>query len=79
MSVDEALHAVIVEHLRASGEPVREAFLYERIGGASASTPEHFMDGLIALEVEGRVHVHPVHDEVEDPAPFQPRFWRIAA
>jgi len=78
MSVDEALHAAILDHLRASDEPVREAFLYERITGSSAPTPDHFVAALVFLEVEGRVHVHPVHDEVKDPAPFQPRFWRIA-
>ncbi len=41
---------------------MREASLYERIGGASASTPEHFMHAPIALEVDGRVHVNPVYD-----------------
>ncbi len=79
MSVDGELHAAILDHLRASGEPVREASLYARIAGSSAPTPDHFMAALVFLEVEGRVHVHPVHDEVQDPAPFQPRFWRIAA
>ncbi len=78
MSVDEALHAAILDHLRASGEPVREASLYARIAVARVPTPDHFVAVLVFLEVEGRVHVHPVHDEVKDPAPFQPRFWRIA-
>lgn len=73
---DDALHATILEHLRASGEPVREAFLYERIGGADAATPDHFIAALVRLEVEGHVHVDPVHDQFKDPAPFQPRFWR---
>jgi len=31
----------------------------------------------VRLEVDGRLHVDPVHDEVKDPAPFQPRYWRI--
>ena len=72
-----ALHAAIIAHLRSAGEPVREAYLYERVGGASTATPELFLGALVRLEVEGHVHVDPVHDEVNDPAPFQPRFWRI--
>ena len=74
---DDQLHALITDHLRASGEPVREAFLFERIGGAATCTPEHFQDALLRLEVEGHVHMDPVHDEHRDPAPFQPRFWRV--
>ena len=70
------LHAAIIEHLRTAGEPVRESYLYERIGGEDAATAQIFLDALVRLEVEGRVHVDPVHDEVRDPAPFQPRFWR---
>lgn len=73
---DDALHAMILEHLRASGEPVREAFLYERVGGAATCAPQHFIDALVRLEVEGHVHVDPVHDAFKDPEPFQPRFWR---
>jgi hypothetical protein len=71
------LHAVILDHLRSAGEPVRESFLYERIGGADLATPDMYLAALVRLEVDGRLHVDPVHDEVKDPAPFQPRFWRI--
>lgn len=73
---DDALHATIIDHLRASGEPVREAFLYERVGGADVATPQHFIDALLRLEVEGHLHMDPVHDERRDPPPFQPRYWR---
>jgi hypothetical protein len=71
------LHAAILDHLRSAGEPVREAFLFERIGGSDLATPDLYLAALVRLEVDGRVHVDPVHDEVKDPAPFQPRFWRI--
>jgi hypothetical protein len=71
------LHADILDHLRSSGEPVREAYLYERICADLAVGPQTFVDALVRLEVEGHLHVDPVHDEVRDPAPFQPRFWRI--
>lgn len=71
------LHASILEHLRDSGEPVREAYLYERVCAGVAVEPGQFVDALVRLEVEGRVHVDPVHDEVRDQPPFQPRFWRI--
>ena len=72
------VEAAIEQHLRASGEPVREAFLYERVraDGVDAS-PDDFVAVLVRLEVEGRVHMDPVHDEVRDPEPFAPRFWRI--
>lgn len=72
-----ALHAAIIRHLRGAGEPVREAYLYERVAQTETTSPERFVDALVRLEVEGRVHVDPVHDEVTGPAPFQPRFWRI--
>ena len=71
------LHAAIISHLRSADEPVREAYLYERVGGDALASPDLFLDALVRLEVEGHVHVDPVHDVVKDPAPFQPRFWRI--
>ena len=78
LAPDQALHAVIIKHLRASGEPVREAYLYERVGPQSSGSPEHFVDALLRLEVEGHVHLDPARDDsVHDPAPFQPRYWRI--
>lgn len=74
----ERVEAGITKHLRASGEPVREAFLYERVraDGVDVSGAE-FITVLLRLEVEGHLHMDPVHDERRDPAPFEPRFWRI--
>jgi hypothetical protein len=75
---DQALHAVIIEHLRASGEPVREAHLYERVGADAAGSPQHFVDALLRLEVEGHLHLDPARDDsIHDPDPFQPRYWRV--
>lgn len=72
------IEAAIEQHLRASGEPVREAFLYERVRADGIDMPgQEFIDVLMRLEVEGHVHMDPVHDELRDPAPFEPRFWRI--
>ena len=72
------IEAAIERHLRASGEPVREAFLYERVSADGiAVAPDDFVAVLVRLEVEGHVHMDPVHDEVRDPEPFAPRFWRI--
>lgn len=72
------IEAAIERHLRASGEPVREAFLYERVKGDGIDVaPDDFVAVLVRLEVEGHVHMDPVHDEVRDPEPFAPRFWRI--
>ncbi len=78
MAPDQPLHAVTIEHLRASGEPVREAYLYERVGGESVGSPEHFVDALLRLKVEGHIHLDPAGDDsLDDPDPFQPRYWRI--
>ncbi|MGA0068607.1 MAG: hypothetical protein ACO3PB_04020 [Miltoncostaeaceae bacterium] len=72
------IEAAIERHLRASGEPVREAFLYERVSADGIDVaPDDFIAALVRLEVEGRLHVDPVHDEVRDSDPFAPRFWRI--
>ncbi len=78
LAPDQALHAVITKHLRASGEPVREAYLYERVGAQAAGSPEHFVRALLSLEIEGHVQLDPARDDsIDDPAPFQPRYWRI--
>lgn len=72
------VEAAIERHLRASGEPVRESFLYERVRADDIDvTGDDFVTVLMRLEVEGHVHMDPVHDEMRDPAPFAPRFWRI--
>lgn len=68
----------VLRHLRASGEPVREAFLFERVRADGVDVDgEGFIAVLMRMEVEGHVHVDPARDEVRDPAPFQPRFWRV--
>lgn len=68
----------VLRHLRASGEPVREAFLFERVRADGMDVDgDGFIAVLMRMEVEGHVHVDPARDEVHDPAPFQPRFWRV--
>lgn len=68
----------VLRHLRASGEPVREAFLFERVLADGVDVDgDGFIAVLMRMEVEGHVHVDPARDEVRDPAPFQPRFWRV--
>ncbi|MBL6634106.1 MAG: hypothetical protein ISP32_06940 [Thermoleophilia bacterium] len=68
----------VLRHLRASGEPVREAFLFERVRADGVDVDgEAFIAVLMRMEVEGHVHVDPARDEVRDPQPFQPRFWRV--
>ncbi|MFM8826392.1 MAG: hypothetical protein ACKORG_06785 [Actinomycetota bacterium] len=74
----DEVQAAIERHLRASGEPVREAFLYERVRSDGVDIGgDDFIALLLRLEVQGHMHMDPVHDEVRDPAPFEPRFWRI--
>lgn len=68
----------VLRHLRASGEPVREAFLFERVRAEGVDVDgDGFIAVLMRMEVEGHVHVDPARDEVRDPRPFQPRFWRV--
>jgi hypothetical protein len=74
-----AVEEAITRHLRASGEPVREAFLYERVreDGVEVSGDD-FIAVLLRLEVGGHLRVDPVHDDrAADPEPFAPRYWRI--
>jgi hypothetical protein len=74
----KSIENAVMRHLRASGEPVREAFLYERVraDGVDADGAE-FVAVLMRMEVKGHIHVDTARDEVRDPAPFQPRFWRV--
>lgn len=75
--VNQIEHAALA-HLRAAGEPVREAFLYERVRADGVQVAgDDFIAVMMRLEVEGHVHVDPARDQVRDPAPFQPRFWRV--
>ena len=73
------LDSIVLDALRAAGEPVRESVLYERVEarGADAS-PARFLAALERLAELGHVHVAfdrelPVHD----PEPFQARSWRV--
>lgn len=79
--MDERVNQVeqaVLRHLRASGEPVREAVLYERVRADGVDVGgDGFVAVLMRMEVEGHVHVDPARDALHDPAPFQPRFWRI--
>lgn len=69
----------ITRHLRASGEPVREAFLYERVRADGVDVSgEDFIGVLLRLEVEGHLRVDPLRDDRRaDPDPFEPRYWRV--
>lgn len=68
-----------MEALRAAGEPVREAVLYERVlsRGADAE-PADFIASLERLATRGHVRVNVEHDlPAHDPEPFAPRFWSV--
>lgn len=68
-------------HLRHSGEPVREAVLFERVrGDVPDLAPEELLGALEGLAARGRLHVTVEHDwPARDPEPFEPRFWRVVA
>jgi hypothetical protein len=73
------LDGIVLDALRAAGEPVREAVLYERVvARGSDAGPERFLAALERLAELGHAHVAfdrelPAHD----PDPFQPRAWRV--
>jgi hypothetical protein len=71
--------AATLSHLRAAGEPVREAFLFERVhSDVPGLQGEQFISVLLRLEVEGHVRVDTVRDDaLPDPEPFAPRYWRV--
>jgi hypothetical protein len=74
------LSEVILDVLRNAGEPVREALLYDRVSGRVTLPPsaERFIDVASHLVVEGRVRIDVEHElEFDDPAPFEPRYYRI--
>lgn len=81
MDLDDTrqVEAAVSAHLRASHEPVREMFLYERVRADVVDvSPDDFVAVLLRMEVQGRVYMDPAHDDApRDPEPFQPRFWRI--
>ena len=69
----------VTEALRAAGEPVREAVLYERVRDAGARIDaEVFVAVLERLATRGHVRMAVEHDlPTRDPEPFAPRFWSI--
>jgi hypothetical protein len=73
------LEALVLELLRAAGEPVREAVLYERVRAhGSDAGPELLLAVLERLATLGHLHVAVEHElPARDPEPFQPRFWRV--
>lgn len=76
-----AAGAVALEVLRDSGEPVREAALYERVlvRGVDVA-PAAFIAVLERLAAEGHVRVSFEHDSTaRDPEPFEPRFWTVVS
>jgi hypothetical protein len=69
----------VLELLRAAGEPVREAVLYERIRERLDDVdPELLLAVLERLATLGQLHMAVEHElPGRDPAPFQPRFWHV--
>lgn len=73
------LDGLVLDALRAAGQPVRESVLFERITARGAdATPTRFLAALERLAELGHVHVAfdselPPHD----PEPFQARAWRV--
>jgi hypothetical protein len=73
------LSQVILDALRQAREPVREAILYERVTGLVEPPPsaERFIAVVSHLVAEGRLRIDVEHElEVDDPAPFEPRYYR---
>ncbi len=73
---DETL---VLEALRAAGEPVREVVLHERVLAMGASTDADRFIGLMErLATQGHVRVSVEHDALaRDPEPFAPRYWSV--
>lgn len=70
---------ITLDALRAAAEPVREAFLYERVRARGADLgAEEFVDLLERLATQGHVRMSVDHEGTgSDPAPFGPRYWGI--
>lgn len=73
------IDAVILAVLHESGEPVREAALYERVGARGVDTePTAFIGVIERLAAEGHLRVSFERDStVRDPEPFESRFWSV--
>jgi adenylosuccinate lyase len=78
---DQPLRNAIVTALRAAGEPVREAVLYERVADRVPvrPTPQHFIATLKHLAVERHVAISPDHQPPRrpDPEPFEGLYYRL--
>jgi hypothetical protein len=78
--MSDDLERVVLAHLRGAHEPVREFALYDRVAAdlGKAVTPDRFVDAMERLMTAGRVHVISDRDAFRpDPAPFQPRYYRL--
>jgi hypothetical protein len=79
MTQADRVGGLAMEALRAAGEPVREAVLYERVLARGADLPpEAFIAVMERLATERHVRMSVEHDlPARDPAPFGPRFWTV--
>lgn len=73
------VEARTMDALRAAGEPVREAVLYERVVKSGAPVDrDHFLGVMEHLATAGHVRVTVDHDgPARDPEPFGPRYWSV--
>ncbi len=74
------LESLALNHLRESHEPLREFTLYDRVAADIDGdvAPDAFVDAMERLMTAGRVHVIADRDSFRpDPAPFQPRYYRL--
>lgn len=79
MAQADEVGGLAMQALRAAGEPVREAVLYERVRARGADVaPEDFIATMERLATERHVRLSVEHDlPARDPAPFGPRFWSV--
>lgn len=74
------LDNLVLGHLRASHEPIREFALYDRVAADVDAhvAPEVFVETMERLMTGGRVHVTFDRDSSQrDPEPFSPRYYRV--
>ena len=75
-----ALDTLVLSHLRAAHEPIREFALYDRVAADLGEhvAPEAFVDAMERLMTGGHVHVSFDHESPQrDPEPFSPRYYRV--
>lgn len=74
----EEIESLVMDALRAAGEPVREVVLFERVNVRGASVdPATFQACLERLESLGHVRVRLERRDMpsHDPAPFEARYY----